>query len=100
MSQAFRNPDWRAPLDVGGYFEGVPAKGSVKGRFFRALVGDPGDPARPRVGQERYLAFRDYPMREYLELLLETARVRYPGIPHREALRRIGSGAYTLFEGT
>jgi uncharacterized protein (TIGR02265 family) len=96
MNAGFSLPDWSAPLDVEPYLRGVPAQGTVKGVFFRTVM----EAARMRAGRDRYLVFQDYPMRDYLELLIEASRVRHGALPLREALRRFGAIGYTALEST
>ena len=45
----------------------------------------------------RYLPFSNYPMAEYLELMLEAARLRYPKMTAGDAVLQLGSHVYTTF---
>ena len=49
------------------------------------------------VRTERFSAFLDYSARDYLELIVETARVCHPDVPRPEAIRRTGLNAFTEF---
>jgi len=88
----FREPDHRAPLDVAALIAEVPAQNTAKGMFFEQLA----RAARQHgIGCDaRYVAFRDYPLRDFMRLIAEYGRVRFPGLPAREALRRVGWEAF------
>jgi len=88
----FREPDHRAPLDVAGLIAEVPAQNTTKGMFF-----DPLARAARKYGvgaEARYVAFRDYPLRDFMRLIADYASARFPGLPTREALRRVGWEAF------
>lgn len=88
----FREPDLRAPLDVALSIDAVPPHHTAKGMFFEQLA-----PAARRYGVScdgRYVTFRDYPLRDYMRLIADYGAARYPGVPVREALRRVGWEAF------
>ena len=88
----FRRTDFGAPIDLPTRIESTPDTASVKGMFFEKLA----VLARGR-GLEcrtRYTPFRDYPMREYMQLLVNYSQARYPNLPAREGLRRTGWEAF------
>lgn len=91
-------PDLCAPLDVARQAALVPATGVVKGMFFdsvarevRAVSG------RAVPGERRFLAFTNYPLRDWLEFLATAAATAYPNEPVRGALRRLGRSMYPAF---
>jgi len=45
--------------------------------------------------RERYVAYRFYPLIEHVQVLVETSQRVYPGVPLRQALRKLGRGAPT-----
>jgi uncharacterized protein (TIGR02265 family) len=47
--------------------------------------------------EKKFLTFRDYPMREYLELLGQAAVRVEPDRPPLETLRELGRGVYSTF---
>lgn len=50
------------------------------------------------ISTRKYTSFREYPGEELLDLLVATAEGVWPGVPIREALRRVGRLAYpTLY---
>jgi uncharacterized protein (TIGR02265 family) len=89
---SFHEPDFRAPLDVAGMIAEVPAQNTTKGMFFEQLA----RAARQfgLDGDARYVAFRDYPLRDFMRLIADYGSVRFPGLPVREALRRVGWEAF------
>jgi len=93
-SEGFGRPDWDAPIDVDGRLEGAPSDGWVRGMFFQGLVDFVRAKTGQPVGRERYLAFKAYPLREYIELLASLAGAAFPDVPLREGLRRLGHRAY------
>jgi uncharacterized protein (TIGR02265 family) len=84
--------DAHSPLDPASRIRATPSTATTKGMFFEHLA----KMAR-KVGVEcdaRYVPFRDYPMREHMQLMLQYSAARYPGVPLREGLRRVGWEAY------
>jgi uncharacterized protein (TIGR02265 family) len=84
--------DANLPLDAAGRLRATPSTATTKGMFFEHLA----KMAR-KAGVEcdaRYVPFRDYPMREHMQLMLRYSAARYPGVPLREGLRRVGWEAY------
>jgi uncharacterized protein (TIGR02265 family) len=43
--------------------------------------------------RQRYLPYRFYPLTEHVRLLVETCTGRFPDLPLRQALRKLGRGA-------
>lgn len=90
----FGRPGWDEPIDVEGRLANAPEDGWVRGMFFQGLVDfaktKPGAP----LGRDRYLAFKAYPLREYIELLARLAAAAFPDSTLREGLRRLGHRAY------
>jgi uncharacterized protein (TIGR02265 family) len=72
----------------------TPESGTVRGLFFRDILR-----LAPQLQatRARYLPFTNYPMREYMALLLDGARGAFPGAPPAAALRRMGHGVYQAF---
>lgn len=92
--EGFGPPDWGAPIDVEGRLASAPEDGWVRGMFFQGLVDFARSKTGQAVGRERYLAFKTYPLREYVSLLAAVAGVAFPDLPLREGLRRLGHRAY------
>lgn len=93
----FRFPDWNAPIDLHERLGRTPAEQTVKGLFIQQIL----EQARAASGTAPtgadYLAFHDYPMHEWMELLVRCAEITYPVSPVREGLRRLGQMAYPTF---
>jgi uncharacterized protein (TIGR02265 family) len=90
----FVEPSWSAPLDVDAVLRGLPPTATISGMFIAPLVAE-----AKRVGatlpsaRERYVQFRFYPLSEHVNVLVETCQRVHPGIPLRQALRKLGRGA-------
>jgi uncharacterized protein (TIGR02265 family) len=91
-------------LDPEALARGIPRSYVVKGMFFSRLAGElglafeallPRLEAPPRLG--RYVPFNDYPQSDYLRLSAACAAKAFPGMPLREALRRLGRADYGVF---
>lgn len=92
-SSDFRALDLHAPLDVAAQIADTPPDKAAKGMFLEQLARS----AR-KLGvacDARYVPFRDYPLREFMLLSAEYARARYPRLPTRDALRRVGWEAFS-----
>lgn len=96
----FVTPDYDRPLDAAALIAQVPADALVKGMFFhgplelaRKAGGDPGVTTR-------YLAFKDYTVREHMDVLVRCAQAAFPGLGQRGGLRKLGHDAYLTFAGS
>jgi uncharacterized protein (TIGR02265 family) len=91
----FAAPPWNAPIDVASALRSVPDSATIAGMFIEPLceaarrMGKPLPSAR-----ERYTSFRFYPLREHVQLLVESGEHMFAGQPLRDALRTIGRGAH------
>ena len=96
--QSFAEPPWTAPLDVAAELRRVPENLTQKGMFIIPMIVE----AKKRgvvlpSARDRYVPFQDYPLREHVALLAESAAAFYPEMPFRQALRRLGRGGYRAF---
>lgn len=96
----FAVPDFSAPFDARAYHDACPPEATIKGMFVNDLLEHVAKGGGRAITDKRYVAFKDYPMREYLELAPRACEVAYPGVPPREALRRIGRSAYPTLAST
>jgi uncharacterized protein (TIGR02265 family) len=103
-SSDFAPPDFEAPLDVEAAIHRTPAYVNTKGMFTRQIaeLGKRAAPTREAelyvgIERRRWMPFGDYPLRETMKLLANVAPLRYPGLPIREALRRLGWTAFSTF---
>jgi uncharacterized protein (TIGR02265 family) len=75
----------------------VPAQGLVKGWLFQSAIDNAARNGVTLATERRYMGFKDYPVREYLQLLGQAAvRVRADR-PALETLRLLGRGVYENF---
>jgi uncharacterized protein (TIGR02265 family) len=89
----FAEVDLLGAIDTEARIAATPLAATTKGMFCEQLARS----AR-KVGvacEARYVPFRDYPLRGFMQLLSDYARVRYPRIPSREAFRRVGWEAFS-----
>lgn len=93
MRPGFVRPDLSRPIDLAAQKKLVQPGGTVKGMQLSAIVEECRRRGRP-LESRRYVAFRDYPGEELLELLVRAAERVYPDVPPREGLRRLGRVAY------
>lgn len=97
----FKEPDWHASIDFEARLSAVPADALVRGMFMQFLIEAIGkDPALLFGDRRRYVAFKTYPMREYVELLRWGAQQIYPHLPTAEAVRRLGHQVYPNYAAT
>lgn len=79
----------------------TPSNATVKGMYVDSFLQSVERKGIGRPTDRRFLSFKDYPLREFQELLLETTTALYPSYSPREGLRLIGRMAYpTLAEST
>jgi uncharacterized protein (TIGR02265 family) len=95
----FADPDWTQPVDFAARIAAIPATSLVRGMFLQLLVDavDPTHMAKRPV--RRYSAFKNYPLREYVELLSfasEHMRKKMPA----ESVRRLGWRVYPNYAKT
>lgn len=98
--EGFSLPDFSAPLDARELELPLPEGATVKGFFFQRALRELDARGLPHEGDRRYTMFKDYPLDAYRRLLLESAALLHPGLPRREALRRLGQLAYPALADT
>lgn len=77
----------------------VPAKATVKGMYLSSLLAslDRGGHQRPTT--RRFVTFKDYPLVEFMGIMLDAVAIAWPDRPPKEGLRYLGQGGYpTLAE--
>jgi uncharacterized protein (TIGR02265 family) len=97
MIDDFVIPDPNAPLDLAERLAQLPAQATVKGMFFQTMSDQAFVASGQLPGRDRYVAYKDYPLREWIELLLKAARLTFPRVPVREGIRRLGQESYPTF---
>jgi uncharacterized protein (TIGR02265 family) len=94
--ERFRVPDFTRPFELSVYLANTPEDATVKGLFFQDVIKFVQLAKRPMAAERlpqlsrRYVPFRDYPLREHMELTTQVARFLYADVPIREGLRRLG----------
>ena len=77
--------------------EATPATNTVKGMYVAGIVETlAGRDVKPRE-ERRYQAFKDYSLREYMKLCLDSALTLYPTRSPRQGLRSLGQLAIPTF---
>jgi len=88
----FKDPPWKAELDVPRALSLISADSAIAGMFFLGLLAA----AKRRSvtlppTRERYLPFGFYPVAEFAPLLVSAAGLIYPTLSLRQGLRAIGA---------
>lgn len=94
----FRETDLRSPLEVTARILETPAECTARGMFFEQVSRAARELGLP--SDTRYVPFRNYPLRQYMELVVQYGRARYPEVPLRQALRRVGWEAFPALMGS
>ncbi|MET0390553.1 MAG: DUF2378 family protein [Polyangiales bacterium] len=95
----FVEPDWSQSVDFAARLAAIPAHAVVRGMFLQLLIDSMGREYKEKLEPRRYVAFKNYPMREYVELLARATQV----VRTESAamcVRRLGRGVYPAYEHT
>ena len=95
----FVDPDWSAPIDFAERLAAIPPGAMVRGMFVQLLVDAIGPTNMAKRPAKRYYAFKNYPLREYVELLgfaAEHMRKKAPA----DCVRRLGWRVYPNYAKT
>jgi uncharacterized protein (TIGR02265 family) len=96
----FAEPEWSAPIDFGSRLAAVPADAMVRGMFLQLLLEGMSAEAAVSVRGRRYVSFKNYPMRDYVELLALSCSKSPRGVGHGECVRRLGRAVYPTYAAT
>jgi hypothetical protein len=96
----FALPDWQAPLDAADRIARAPEDGKIKGLFFSDVVARAGAHGPLPGARPEYVPFIDYPLREFMALLVSFAERAHAKDPLRLGLRLAGRGAYPALAST
>jgi uncharacterized protein (TIGR02265 family) len=96
----FAEPDWGAPIDFEARLKAVPADATVRGMFLQLLLEGITGEAALAVRGRRYVSFKSYPMRDYIELLSISCTKSVRGLAHAECVRRLGRTVYPKYAST
>ena len=95
----FVAPDWSQPIDFAERLAAIPPGAMVRGMFLQLLVDSVGPTHMAKRPIKRYSAFKNYPLREYVELLsfaCEHTRKKTPA----DCVRRLGWRVYPNYAKT
>lgn len=92
----FLEPDWRSSVDFSARIAAAPANAMVRGMFFDVIAQGV---ARGPKAKSRYISFKTYPMREYLELLAAAVQEER-ALSAAECVRRLGWRVYSSYADT
>ena len=92
--------DWSAPLDLPAQIAATPADAKIRGMFFQFVLDAIGASAAASLKTGRHLAFKHYPMREFVELVMLACAKATPDLPLRQAVRQLGHNVYPSFAAT
>ena len=96
----FRPPEWDAPLDLDERLPALPEDAVVRGWVLQSVL----DAARREgvelPGKSRYGRFRDYPLGDYVALLVTASKEVRPEQPPRRTLYELGLGIFPAFAAT
>ncbi|MFH1808394.1 MAG: DUF2378 family protein [Pseudomonadota bacterium] len=90
----FTRPDFLSPIDVEARIAATPEHSTIKGMMFKPLLKAVEEKTQQRLGRGHYAAFTDYPLREFMQVVVEAARTLHGDLPLGEALRRLGLPVY------
>jgi len=96
----FRHPDWSTPIDVEARLEAIPSQAGVRGMFCQFLIEAIGSDPPAHLVKSRFVAFKNYAMRDYVKLLVWGGGQAFPRLPLAEAVRRLGRCIYPNYAKT
>jgi uncharacterized protein (TIGR02265 family) len=107
MEQAWEPELLSRPIDVVAYLHACPSRATTRGTFYQTLVehvenklGAVPASVFEGVSQRRWVVFKLYPLREFIQLAVNVAGAVYESLPLAEGLRRLGWIAYPAFSAT
>jgi uncharacterized protein (TIGR02265 family) len=100
IATVFKEPDWTASIDFAARIAAVPERAKVRGMFFQSLIQAMGESAPEDASRRRYVAFKNYPMREYVELMMIGCARRSKHQAAGEYVRRLGRNIYPSYAQT
>lgn len=79
----------------------TPAHATLKGMFVESFLTSLDKTGHQRPTKDRYLSFKDYPLRGVMRIMLDSVKGAWPHVPPREGLRLLGQQVYpTLADST
>jgi uncharacterized protein (TIGR02265 family) len=96
----FAVPNWNASIDFDARLAAIPANATTRGMFLSLLLQSVGPNAAPSVRSRRYLAFKKYPLREYVELLAQCCADPGSRTSDAQRVRQLGRAVYPNYAKT
>ena len=95
----FKPPDWEAPLDLEQRLPALPRR-VVRGWVMQSVLDAAKREGVTLPGKSHYGRFRDYPLKDYIDLLVNASEVVRPAEPPRRTLYELGRGVFPAFART
>jgi uncharacterized protein (TIGR02265 family) len=95
----FREPDWSQRVDFAARLSAVPEAASMRGMFIQFLLASTAPEVQAKYAARRYIAFKSYSMREYVEIMKDACEAM-PRQSHAQCLRKLGFGVYPNYAKT
>ena len=99
-SEGFHEPDWSLPLDLDERVQRAPEGIVIKGMFFEQVQTVLNEHASEVDASGHFGAFRDYPLRDWLQLLHDGAVKIFPGFPPQRAIFEMGRPTFGRFRSS
>jgi uncharacterized protein (TIGR02265 family) len=96
----FVEPRFNAPIDFEARLAAIPPSSVVRGMFLQLLQQSIGAEVAGELRDRRYVAFKNYPMREYVELLAACCADRNLRVPPGQRIRQLGRAVYPAYART
>ena len=103
----FAEVDFDQDVSLAGYLRDCPASATTRGTFFdyvsqlaKRRDGTIDDRVFEGIANRRWVAFKTYPLHNFMRLCHNVSRIAYPSVPMGEALRRCGWLCYPSFAAT
>jgi uncharacterized protein (TIGR02265 family) len=100
MARVFAEPDWYAPIDFSKRLAAIPASARVRGMFLQLLMQSLSSQVVAQLPDRHYVAFKNYPMREYVELLALSCAQGQSRLTAAARVRKLGRAVYPNYANT
>jgi uncharacterized protein (TIGR02265 family) len=107
MDDGFAIPSFDSAPDLDAYLRHAPEASTCLGSFFQSVLAIASrrgakdvERALDGVGSRRWIAFKQYPIRDFMRLAHNVSRIAFPKSSEGEGLRRLGHAAYPTFAAT
>jgi uncharacterized protein (TIGR02265 family) len=107
MKGDYEQPQFDATVSLDAHLHDCPPEATTLGTFFQYVYASLGvrsradtEAATEGLSTRRWVAFKQYPLTDFMRLTFNTARIGQSGVPRGEGLRRLGRMAYPAFSGT